>query len=544
MDYRDWGSGELSRRVRQHDAREGGLSDAPAEEGARRAGRRNLHSAERYVPAWARDDADIAGGGRHRQEDTDEAPPARRARWQTATETTGGWQREPEPSSWTGRVPRQATGREPVSPTGAGWGQQETRSVGRRRAREDDDRGGAHRASPAEDRDRPYSAQPVTGVGGWEPPTSTGGWGRGGGTGWEDSTSAGNWAASLGADRRTSRPPGDSRSGREGRGRDSRRDPATDWERSPAVDPWARPDDTSTNIRRWDQAAGDFTASEPRSGPATGGRSIGRATPRSPETDGPEQRYGRRDTFWSGTRLAGDDPRWMDTPAAAPSSPVVGYPRPGLGQAPPAQPPGFESAGTGIASAPAPRGLGGPATGRSGAGRSAPARRGAVYGGAGRPAAAATAPRGTATASRSAARPAQWGAASVGLSRMPARLDSGLLIDGDRGSMSGALLCTVAWYALPVLVLFGWLVTLDGSVPDGCVTDVTGGGCQSPRTHALVSLLAGVPQFGAALLASLVVAVLLRRASGAWRSVTVGLAAAVVGGGLSTVLFTALSGTG
>jgi hypothetical protein len=58
----------------------------------------------------------------------------------------------------------------------------------------------------------------------------------------------------------------------------------------------------------------------------------------------------------------------------------------------------------------------------------------------------------------------------------------------------------------------------------------------------LGSLSGGLTRFAAALAVSLVVAVLLRWVSNTWRSVSVGLAAAVVGGGLSTVLLSAISG--
>ncbi|MFG3422217.1 hypothetical protein ACIBTZ_17380 [Micromonospora sp. NPDC049460] len=56
------------------------------------------------------------------------------------------------------------------------------------------------------------------------------------------------------------------------------------------------------------------------------------------------------------------------------------------------------------------------------------------------------------------------------------------------------------------------------------------------------SLASGLPRFGLALASSLVVALLLRRVGTTWRSATVALAAAVVGGGLSTVMISAVTG--
>lgn len=67
-------------------------------------------------------------------------------------------------------------------------------------------------------------------------------------------------------------------------------------------------------------------------------------------------------------------------------------------------------------------------------------------------------------------------------------------------------------------------------------------GCDSPRARALGSLAAGLPRFGLALASSLVVALLLRRVGTTWRSASVALAAAVVGGGLSTVMISAVTG--
>ncbi|MER7440263.1 hypothetical protein [Micromonospora avicenniae] len=78
--------------------------------------------------------------------------------------------------------------------------------------------------------------------------------------------------------------------------------------------------------------------------------------------------------------------------------------------------------------------------------------------------------------------------------------------------------------------------------PAGCVTDITGGGCDSPRVHALGSLIAAAPRYGVALASSLAVAALLRKVGTTWRSTTVALASAVVGGGLSTVLISAVTG--
>ncbi|MEH1101036.1 hypothetical protein [Micromonospora sp. CPCC 205561] len=189
----------------------------------------------------------------------------------------------------------------------------------------------------------------------------------------------------------------------------------------------------------------------------------------------------RDEVAWSLSRLAGDDPRWTDRPVSPPRSAVAPYtaPRP----------------------RPAPRR---PVAGPVG---SAPGvrRRGEAAG--------------------------AWGR----------RIEDDLL-DPDPGGPGRPLLLTVACYLLPAALIFVWLLTLDGQPPAGCVTDISGGGCDSPRARAVASLASGLPRYGLALASSLVVALLLHRVGTTWRSATVALAAAVVGGGLSTVMISAVTG--
>ncbi|MDT0527538.1 hypothetical protein RM555_00870 [Micromonospora sp. DSM 115977] len=243
------------------------------------------------------------------------------------------------------------------------------------------------------------------------------------------------------------------------------------WDRADGTGEWRRSDDTGAWERCSDDGGWDRTA------PGSGGGAV-------QEWPWPG-RDDRSEGFWSGTRLAGDDPRWMDPPASAPRSPVVPY------------------------SAPRPR--------------AAPRRRVAE-------------PVGAATASAVRRRAGTAGAGAWGR-----RIEDDLL-DPDPGGPWRSLLYTVACYLVPAVLIFVWLLTLDGQVPAGCVTDISGGGCDSPRARALGSLAAGLPRFGLALASSLVVALLLRRVGTTWRSASVALAAAVVGGGLSTVMISAVTG--
>jgi len=85
---------------------------------------------------------------------------------------------------------------------------------------------------------------------------------------------------------------------------------------------------------------------------------------------------------------------------------------------------------------------------------------------------------------------------------------------------------TVIWYGVPiVLFVFYMLVVNSGA-----------------QTHALDTLAKAAPQFGISLVLSVVVAVGLRWVSSSWKAVSVGLAAAVVGGGLATVISSAITG--
>ncbi|QOC94502.1 hypothetical protein [Micromonospora craniellae] len=279
-------------------------------------------------------------------------------------------------------------------------------------------------------------------------------------------------------------------------------DSTSQWLQAAGTDPWLEPDSTGqwdrfsepeqrdreraperwsgySEADRWDRTE------PPRSGaaPATSGAGTsgaGQWSSAEPEA--------ARERFWPGTRLAGDDPRWVDAPDSAPRSPVVGY------------------------TAPRPR--------------SAPRRRSS-------PAPAPARPVGMAAVRRRIE--------AVGSGGWNRRLEDDLL-DPDLGGPWLPLLYTAACYLLPAAVIFVWLLTLDGAPPAGCVTDISGGGCDSPRARAFGAMVGGLPRFGLALVSSLAIAMLLRRVGTTWRSTTVALAAAVVGGGLSTVMISAVTG--
>ena len=82
------------------------------------------------------------------------------------------------------------------------------------------------------------------------------------------------------------------------------------------------------------------------------------------------------------------------------------------------------------------------------------------------------------------------------------------------------------WYAIPVVLFVLYMLVLDSD----------------QQSHALQTLVTAAPRFGLSLGLSMAVAVGLRSISGTWKSASVGLAAAVMGGGLATVLISVFTG--
>ncbi|MFC8845596.1 MULTISPECIES: hypothetical protein [unclassified Micromonospora] len=586
MRHRDWGRGEGSPREWQPSLPWDASGDQPPADShssaveryrtpsRRRAARRGQQEpVETYLPRWALDSGveRADGGGRHAaRDDDDDVRPHSGAGWRT-TETTTSWRRVSE-TTWRD-VPAIEAAPEREQPGGwrdvpaieaapepersGGWWDEASRDegyVGSRRADEDEPVSGAARAArprrsssrrpqvvwsgledvgtatgaagadAAESGGRRTRRSRRAGADSWSTRPAVDPWERGaadtpeataevasyqpavdpwdasGVHAWDRSTVESRWESPDGA----ARWDQTGEIGEIGR-----------WDRTGEVGRWEEPGDAGRwdhtgEIGRWDRAeevgrwerAGEAGSRE-RSTTETGQRDRvddGRRWDRAAEPrsgDGsiegwswPEHVEG----FWSGTRLAGDDPRWMDAPASAPRSPVVPYtaPRPRS----------------------APRRRAEPAR-----------RRGEPVGGA-----------------RAVGVPSRRRAESTPASRSWNRRLEDDLLDPDPGGPFRPLVYTAACYLLPAVLVFVWLLTLDGQAPAGCVTDISGGGCDSPRSHALGSLVDGAPRFGLALASSLVVALLLRRVGTTWRSATVALAAAVVGGGLSTVMISAVTG--
>jgi hypothetical protein len=99
----------------------------------------------------------------------------------------------------------------------------------------------------------------------------------------------------------------------------------------------------------------------------------------------------------------------------------------------------------------------------------------------------------------------------------------------DDQAAGGALAAagyTVIWYGVPVVLFVLYML-------------ISNGGSQS---HALDTAAKAAPQFGVSLVLSLLVSVGIRWFNSSWKAISIGLAAAVVGGGLATVLSSAITG--
>jgi len=98
--------------------------------------------------------------------------------------------------------------------------------------------------------------------------------------------------------------------------------------------------------------------------------------------------------------------------------------------------------------------------------------------------------------------------------------------DQDSGGPLAAIGYTVIWYGVPLVLFVVYMLVVN-----------TGS-----QSHALGTLAKAAPQFLISLVLSVLVAVGLRKFSSSWKAISIGLAAAVVGGGLATVLSSAITG--
>jgi hypothetical protein len=112
-------------------------------------------------------------------------------------------------------------------------------------------------------------------------------------------------------------------------------------------------------------------------------------------------------------------------------------------------------------------------------------------------------------------------------------------VEGDKQFLA-TLVWTIVWYAVPVALYATWTLTFDGSPGTACA-DPVNKVCPSMRSEALAALGHNLPWFCVAIVFSLLVALLIRLGSGAWRPVTAAFSAAVIGAGAATILFSVVT---
>ncbi|GIH13179.1 hypothetical protein [Rugosimonospora africana] len=112
-------------------------------------------------------------------------------------------------------------------------------------------------------------------------------------------------------------------------------------------------------------------------------------------------------------------------------------------------------------------------------------------------------------------------------------------VEGEK-SYFATVVWTLAWYVVPLALIVGWVLVFDNDSGTACATPVHNV-CPPMRTAVLNGMMDGLPRLCAALVISLVLALLIRLGSGAWRPVTAAFAAAIIGAGAATILFTVMA---
>jgi hypothetical protein len=112
-------------------------------------------------------------------------------------------------------------------------------------------------------------------------------------------------------------------------------------------------------------------------------------------------------------------------------------------------------------------------------------------------------------------------------------------VEGEKHYLA-TVIWTLAWYAVPLTLFATWVMAFDDDSGTACAAPVHNV-CPPMRTTVLDAMMGGLPRVCVALVISLLLALLIRLGSGAWRPVTAAFAAAVIGAGAATILFTVLA---
>ena len=92
---------------------------------------------------------------------------------------------------------------------------------------------------------------------------------------------------------------------------------------------------------------------------------------------------------------------------------------------------------------------------------------------------------------------------------------------------------TIIYFTLPTLLYLSWAFTRSATPPPYCVGAPE---CPAPRTEAFAAFLDLLPALAGAVVLAVAMSMLMRRLTRVWRPSTVGLAAAVIGAGLATLV--------
>jgi hypothetical protein len=123
--------------------------------------------------------------------------------------------------------------------------------------------------------------------------------------------------------------------------------------------------------------------------------------------------------------------------------------------------------------------------------------------------------------------------ASVPATRTAPAARAGRTFEDDDRDYAIAFYWTAIWYALPALAYTLWASTQPTIPAPGCMS-ASGGACPSPRTEAYAALQHNWLGILGAVLLSIGTAAVIRTMTNAWRAITVGLAATIIGSGLAT----------
>lgn len=112
-------------------------------------------------------------------------------------------------------------------------------------------------------------------------------------------------------------------------------------------------------------------------------------------------------------------------------------------------------------------------------------------------------------------------------------------VEGEK-SYFATVVWTLAWYVVPLGLIVGWVLAFDNDSGTACARPVHDM-CPPMRTTVLHGMMDGLPRLCVALVISLALALAIRAGSGAWRPVTAAFAAAIIGSGFATILFTVMA---